>query len=133
VIRNLIFLLLISVECHASCREDFQTVVDEFAPAASALGGKQIRATVFLTSRLGASTNAVADPRVGRIWITETMCSAAENQKRRLVAHELGHYVAHALYPRVAEDAYSGHALQIGVSVHEGLANQYAELMLLPG
>ena len=109
----------------ANCGDQVQSMANRFLQPASQLAGTRIKVETVVTSEVPHGFDALADSRNNRIFMHPRVCSYGDLSKLMLIAHEIGHFVAHARLPILREDAYSGNA-QIGASVHEGVADEYA-------
>lgn len=111
------------------CEARLQIVADHFRNPSSRIAGVHLETRVSVSSQVPDGLDAYADSRSNRVYVSPRVCRYGDMSKIVLIAHEVGHLVAHARLPRLKLDAYS-RTPQIGGAIHEGVADGYARDML---
>lgn len=113
----------------ADCEARLQIVADHFRNPSGRIAGVHLETRVSVSSQVPDGLDAYADSRSNRIYVSPRVCRYGDLSKIVLIAHEIGHLVAHARLPWLKLDAYS-RTPQIGGAIHEGVADGYAGDML---
>jgi hypothetical protein len=120
---------LIGSTANASCLKELTAIKNELEPIASAMAKTTIAPNLIVTD-IPTGFYGLAVTRRNILYISNKACGQKSANLHALVAHELGHFVAHVLYPKIEQDSHAKQ-LQIGLAVHEGLADDIGAKILL--